>query len=253
MWSVLPTEPPPQETAPGSAFSLATRSSIVWIGESTGTTTISYSPTIRASGVTWSRVTGALLVMIAPCRVWPATRIVSPLPLLGGHELREADRAAGAGDVLDLDAGGEPVLLQHGLHGAGGLVPAAARVGRCDQLSRSISAEAGPASARAPSAAAARRRRMDVVFSASMGSSLIAVSDRKLLCLPAMHRRRSIVLGWLRQMPLEDQRDQAACSEHPRVERGLDQQARGDLDRSRRGAPERDRDWPWGARRRSRR
>ena len=52
MWSVLPTEPPPQDTAPGSALSLATRSAVVWIGESTGTTTISNSPTIRASGVT---------------------------------------------------------------------------------------------------------------------------------------------------------------------------------------------------------
>ena len=82
MWSVLPTEPPPQETDSGSAFTLAIRSSRVLIGESTGTTTISYSPTRRATGVTWSRVTGALLVMIAPCRVWPASRTVSPLPFL---------------------------------------------------------------------------------------------------------------------------------------------------------------------------
>ena len=82
MWSVLPAEPPPQETEPGSALSVATRSAVLWIGESTGTTTISYSPTIRASGVTWSSETGDLLVMIAPCSVWPATRTASPLRFL---------------------------------------------------------------------------------------------------------------------------------------------------------------------------
>ena len=42
-------------------------------------------------------------------------------------ELGEADGAAGAGDVGHLHVAGDAVLLQHRLHGARGLVPAAAR------------------------------------------------------------------------------------------------------------------------------
>ena len=66
MWSAPPAEPPPQETAPGSAFSLATRSSIVWMSLDAGTTIASCSPVSRAIGVTIERSTGDWLVRIAP-------------------------------------------------------------------------------------------------------------------------------------------------------------------------------------------
>ena len=47
-------------------------------GESAGTTTSSYSPVRRASGVTLARVTGDLLVRIAPSMTRPLTRMASP-------------------------------------------------------------------------------------------------------------------------------------------------------------------------------
>ena len=56
---------------------------MVLIGESAGTTISSYSPVSRASGVTLARVTGDLLVRMAPTMTSPPTRIASPfLPLL---------------------------------------------------------------------------------------------------------------------------------------------------------------------------
>ena len=61
-----PAEPPPHETAPGSAFSAATRSSIVLSGLAAGTTMASCSPVSRAIGVTMLRSTGEALVRIAP-------------------------------------------------------------------------------------------------------------------------------------------------------------------------------------------
>ena len=66
IWSVPPAEPPPQDTAPGSAFSFAMRSAMVLIGESAGTTSASYSPVSRAIGVTSASVTGEALVRMAP-------------------------------------------------------------------------------------------------------------------------------------------------------------------------------------------
>ena len=52
-------------------------------GDSVGTTISSYSPVSRASGATLARVTGDLLVRIAPTMTNPPTRIASPfLPRL---------------------------------------------------------------------------------------------------------------------------------------------------------------------------
>ena len=73
-----PVEPPPHDTAAGSALSLATSSASVRYGPSAGTTTSSYSPVSRASGVTSASVTGALLVKIAPSITSPPTRMASP-------------------------------------------------------------------------------------------------------------------------------------------------------------------------------
>ena len=61
-----PADPPPQDTAPGSAFSAATRSAMVFSGLAAGTTTASCSPVSRAIGVTMVRSTGEALVRIAP-------------------------------------------------------------------------------------------------------------------------------------------------------------------------------------------
>jgi hypothetical protein len=47
-------------------------------------------------------------------------------------ELGKTDRAAGAGHVLNLDVAGNAFGLHHRLDRAGRLVPAAARIGRCD-------------------------------------------------------------------------------------------------------------------------
>ena len=51
---------------------------MVLIGPSAGTTISSYSPVSRASGVTSSKVTGALLVRMAPTITSPPTRMASP-------------------------------------------------------------------------------------------------------------------------------------------------------------------------------
>ena len=141
MWSVPPAEPPPHETEPGSALSLATRSPSVWIGEFAGTTITSYSPVSRAIGVTLSRVTGDLLVRMAPTMIRPLDHQGVALALLAGDELGEADRAAGARDVDDLDAAGEARLLQGSLHGA---------------------ARSGPSRRRAPPGAMISRRDLDL-------------------------------------------------------------------------------------------
>ena len=66
MWSVPPAEPPPQDTEPGSALSLATSPAMSLMSDAAGTTSASYSPVRRAIGVTWSSVTGEALVRIAP-------------------------------------------------------------------------------------------------------------------------------------------------------------------------------------------
>ena len=100
MWSVPPVEPPPQDTEPGSAFSFATRSPIVLNGESAGTTISSYSPVSRASGVTSSRRDRRLVGQDGAHHDQAADQDRVALALLAGDELGEADRAAGAGDVL---------------------------------------------------------------------------------------------------------------------------------------------------------
>ena len=100
-----PAEPPPQATPPGLALSWATRSFIVWSVDAAGTTTTWYSPVRRAIGVTCDRLTGDLLVMIAPTITMPPIIIALPVALARVDELREADGAAGAALVVDGDCG----------------------------------------------------------------------------------------------------------------------------------------------------
>ncbi len=78
MWSVPPAEPPPHETEPGSALSLAMRSSSVLMSESTGTAMASHSEVSRAIGVTSAKVTGDLFDRMAPTITRPDT--ISELP-----------------------------------------------------------------------------------------------------------------------------------------------------------------------------
>ena len=81
MWSTPPAEPPAQVTLAGSALMAAARSLAVLIGELAGTTMASSSAVSRAIGVTWSRVTGDLLVRIAPTMTKPLTMSWLPSPL----------------------------------------------------------------------------------------------------------------------------------------------------------------------------
>ena len=103
-------------------------------GESVGTTISSYSPVRRASGVTLARVTGDLLVRMAPTITSPPTRTASPfLPLLETNWARPmVPPAPPMFSTWTPEA--RLVGLQGGLHGAGGLVPAAAGIGRSDDV-----------------------------------------------------------------------------------------------------------------------
>ena len=73
MWSGEPRANPPQLTEPGSALNCAKRSARDLIGELAATTSGWYSPVSRASGCTWSSVTGDLLIAIAPIMPSPVT------------------------------------------------------------------------------------------------------------------------------------------------------------------------------------
>src|SRR3712207_3596808 len=95
MWSVLPTEPPPQETDRGSALSLATRSSSDWIGEFAGTTTISYSHGRAGKRRDLVQRDGRLVGDDGALERLTGDQDGVALALLGGHELGEADGAAG--------------------------------------------------------------------------------------------------------------------------------------------------------------
>jgi hypothetical protein len=56
------------------------------------------------------------------------------ITLLAIRQLGKADRPSGAGDILHRHRLGDAGALHHLLHGAGGLVPAAAGLGRGDDL-----------------------------------------------------------------------------------------------------------------------
>ena len=72
MWSGPPAEPPAQVTLAGSALIRASAEFRHRLdGESAGTAIACHSPVSRAIGVTWSSVTGDLLVMIAPTMTYP--------------------------------------------------------------------------------------------------------------------------------------------------------------------------------------
>ena len=82
-------------------------------------------------GVTSFSETGDLLVRMAPTMTKPPTISASGLPLFWLANCANP-MAAGARDVLDLNRFRDAVFLHDGLHGAGGLVPAAAGIGRGD-------------------------------------------------------------------------------------------------------------------------
>src|SRR5918996_453756 len=73
MWSTPPAEPPPTDTPPGFFLSAFVKSLTLLKGESFGTATALFSMVSRARGVTWSSVTGALLVRMPPTMTEPMT------------------------------------------------------------------------------------------------------------------------------------------------------------------------------------
>ncbi len=84
MWSEPPAEPPCQDTLPGSALNVATRSAIVLCGEDAGTTTTRYSLVSRAIGVTIVRSTGLFCSAMPPTITMPPiiSALGSPFALL---------------------------------------------------------------------------------------------------------------------------------------------------------------------------
>ena len=133
MWSGLPTANPPHETEPGSALNLSIRSCSDLIGESAATTRGWYSPVSKASGITWSRVTGALLIWIAPIIPKP------PISRLGLRFLAVTnwDRPMvppAPGTFMTWTPDARFSFLHDLLEGPGMLVVAAATVGRGDDL-----------------------------------------------------------------------------------------------------------------------
>ena len=73
MWSTPPAEPPANVTLAMSFLTASARSFAVLCGEFAGTTMTCVSCVRRAIGVTWSRVTGALLSRMAPTMTKPLT------------------------------------------------------------------------------------------------------------------------------------------------------------------------------------
>ena len=186
-----PAEPPPQETEPGSALSLATRSAIDLIGESAVTAIISYSPVSRASGVTSSRRHRRLVGEDGADHDQAADQDRVAAALLAGDELGEPDRAAGTRDVLDLHARGEAGLLERRLHGPRGLVPAAAGAGGGDDLQAldlGLRRQLWQARASLPEAMAMNVRRSKLIGS-SLASGL-AHPKPPLACLSPGHPPR---------------------------------------------------------------
>ena len=161
MWSMPPADPPAQLTRSGSARKSSRRSARVWWGEPAGTATTSYSSRSRASGTASSIETGERLVRMDPSMTcpntitvwgsprWRATRSASPM-------VPPAPPRLTTSTGHPEDAGLGPHLLDL----AGGLVPAAAGVGRA-RAGSAPPAETRPPSApaRRPAVRRARRRR----------------------------------------------------------------------------------------------
>ena len=80
-WSAPPAEPPPTDSAPGSAFSAAMKSCGVLIGESAGTAIALYSLVSRTNGVVSFSDTGVLLVMTPATMMTPVTSRALSSPL----------------------------------------------------------------------------------------------------------------------------------------------------------------------------
>ena len=108
-----PAEPPAHDTSPGSALSRAT-SSAIDLQRRRGRNDDDF----EFAGQTgdrrlWVSLTGALLAMMRTDHHHAGDHQGVALPLHVAEETRQADRAAGAGDILELngldDAGG----LQH--------------------------------------------------------------------------------------------------------------------------------------------
>ena len=118
-----------------SALTAAARSCAVLIGEFAGTTMTWISSVRRAIGVTWSSVDRRLVHQERADHDEAVDHQLVAVALGAVDELRDADAAAGAGDVGDLrrscaSFGGDQRLL----HRARGLVPAAAGRGRRHDL-----------------------------------------------------------------------------------------------------------------------
>ena len=109
----------------GFAFQAVTRSSIVLYGESFGTTIAPASSISLAIGVVWVSVAFDFEVYDGTDHAEPHLHGELAVALLV-HGALQADRAAGAGQVEDLDAGRDLGVLHHlGGGPGGGVVPAA--------------------------------------------------------------------------------------------------------------------------------
>ena len=132
-WSTPPAEPTPQRTVAGSAFTLAARSATrlhVGIRRHDHQAVFAQQQGERMRVVERDR----RLVRQDRADGRDADREQTGARLLRRDELGEADGAAGARNVDDLDALGEAALLKRLLHGPRRLIEAAARVGRRDDL-----------------------------------------------------------------------------------------------------------------------
>src|SRR4051794_24993964 len=133
MWSGLPKAKPPQLTEPGSALNRASRSPTDLIGESAATTSGWNSPVSRGYGRHLIQRHRRLVDRDRADEAQPRDEEARTARTFG-HELRQADGAAGPRNVLDLHAGRQSLGQQDLLRRPGELVVAAAGTGRRDQL-----------------------------------------------------------------------------------------------------------------------
>ena len=103
MWSGLPSEPPPQVTEPGSALNLAIRSSsvLIEVGRHHQQWVLAGQPGQRRHLVERGR---RLVGEDRPDHAQAGDQQAGPAAPLLGHELGQADRAAGTGMFIHLHA-----------------------------------------------------------------------------------------------------------------------------------------------------
>ena len=134
IWSVLAIEPPAQDTEPGSAFSLVTRSASRLdrqLSRDDEDLVLAHQPRQWRDVVEGHRRLvrndGSLKRLTSD-----QDRVTSGASWKKG--LGKPDRSPGTGDVLHLNTGCKTGLLKHSLYGARGLIPTAAGISWSNQV-----------------------------------------------------------------------------------------------------------------------